>query len=138
MYEIGDDMLVLGAQRDRMALVQNQDLLNMAKLGRASTPIDLLSYSPQDGQPSVFFLRETPRQSILTVFNWTKDPRSQTVRLADLGLPADHAFTATNVLRSGSSRLVRDGSLEFRNQEPESVTVLKLIDNSILLILRAR
>ena len=36
MYEIGDDMLVLGVQRDRLALVENTDLLNMAKIGRAS------------------------------------------------------------------------------------------------------
>ena len=37
MYEIGDDMIVLGSQKDRLALVENTDLLNMAKIGRAST-----------------------------------------------------------------------------------------------------
>src|SRR4029077_20498093 len=44
MYEIGDDMVVLGSQKDRLALVENVDLLNVAKIGRASTPIDLLTY----------------------------------------------------------------------------------------------
>ena len=35
MYEIGDDMLVLGSEKDRLALVENRELLNMAKMGRA-------------------------------------------------------------------------------------------------------
>ena len=85
MYEIGDDMMVMGAQKDRLALVENEDLLNMAKLGRASTPVDLMTYEPEDEQPSIFFLRESPHQAILTVFNWTKSPRSHTLKLADLG-----------------------------------------------------
>jgi hypothetical protein len=131
MYEIGDDLTVLGAQPDRLALVQNADLLNMAKLGRASTPLDLLSYRPEDAQPSIFFLRETPRQSILTVFNWTKSPHSHLIPLAELGLPADHAYTATNVLRSGDSRPVRDGAVQVGDLQPESVLVLKLIDAAI-------
>jgi len=37
-------------------LVQNQDLIEMIKLGRASTPLDLMSYSPEDNQPSIFGL----------------------------------------------------------------------------------
>jgi hypothetical protein len=131
MYEIGDDMLVLGSHAERLALVENGDLLDMAKLGRASTPIDLLSYRAEDEQPSIFFLRESPRQSILTVFNWTKEARSHTVRLEELGLPPGHAFTATNVLRPRHSRPVVDGSIGLPNEEPESVTVLKLIDTSV-------
>ena len=49
MYEIGDDMLVLGSEKDRLALVENQELLNMAKVGQASTPLDLMTYAPEDG-----------------------------------------------------------------------------------------
>ena len=88
MYEIGDDLLVLGSEKDRLALVENRDLLNMAKAGRASTPVDLMTYEPEDGQPSIFLLRQSPRQSILTVFNWTDGPRSHSLSLTDLGLPA--------------------------------------------------
>ena len=40
MFEIGDDMLVLGSGKDRLALVENRELLNMAKVGRAHTPVD--------------------------------------------------------------------------------------------------
>ena len=71
MFEIGDDMLVLGSEKERMALVENRDLLNMAKVGRVHTPVDLMSYEPEDEQPSVFFLRQSNRQSMLTIFNWT-------------------------------------------------------------------
>jgi hypothetical protein len=69
MYEIRDDMLVLGSQRDRLTLVENTDLLNMAKIGRASTPLDLMTYAPDDQHPSIFFVPESPHQAILTVFN---------------------------------------------------------------------
>ena len=69
-------------------LLGNRDLIDMVKLGKASLPIDLMSYAAADQQPSIFYLRESDRQSILTVFNWTDGPRTHTVRLADLGLAA--------------------------------------------------
>jgi hypothetical protein len=131
MYEIGDDLPTLGSQPDRLALAQNQDLLDMAKLGRASIPIDLLSYPAEDEQPSVFFLKESARQSILTVFNWTSKPRSRTLRLTDLGLSPGHTFKATNVLRAGESARVSGGTIELANQPPESVTVLKLVASDV-------
>ena len=46
MFEIGDDLPTLGASPERLSLVKNVDLLDMAKLGRASTPIDLMTYAP--------------------------------------------------------------------------------------------
>jgi alpha-galactosidase len=131
MYEIGDDLPTLGSQSERLALVQNQDLLNMAKLGRASTPIDLLSYRPEDEQPSVFFLKETERQSILTVFNWTRGARSRTLTLAELGLPAGHAFKADNVLQDAAAVHLTRSFIELPNQPPESVIVLKLTDDNV-------
>jgi alpha-galactosidase len=132
MYEIGDDMTILGAAKDRLALVENKDLLRMAKWGHASTPVDLLSYAPEDEQPSIFLLREGPRQAILTVFNWTKSPRSHTLRLADLGLPADHSYSATDVLNPGASVTIANGSVQIKDEPAESVQVLKLIDQNVL------
>jgi hypothetical protein len=131
MYEIGDDMLVLGSQKDRLALVENKDLLNMAKVGRASTPLDLMTYEPDDEQPSIFFLQESPHQAILTVFNWTKTSRSHTLKLADLGLPAEHTFTALDVLNQNAPVGVKGGTVQIENQPPESVQVIKLIDNNV-------
>jgi len=131
MYEIGDNMLVLASQKDRLALVENTDLLNMAKIGRASTPLDLMTYEPEDEQPSIFFLQESPRQSILTVFNWTKASRSHTLSLADLGLPVKHTFAASDVLNQNAPITLVGGTLRLENQVPESVRVIKLIDGNV-------
>jgi alpha-galactosidase len=131
MYEIGDDMMVMGAEKDRLALVENEDLLNMAKVGHASTPIDLMTYEREDEQPSIFFLRESPHQAILTVFNWTKSPRSHTLRLADLGLPSDHSFTALDVLSRGAPVPLAGSAARIENQAPESVRIVKIIDDNV-------
>jgi alpha-galactosidase len=130
MYEIGDDMLLMGSQKDRLALIENQDLLNMPKLGRASTPVDLMTYEPGDEQPSIFFLRESPHQAILTIFNWTKSPRSHTLKLADLGLPSDHSFAASDVLNQNAPVPLVGGAAQIENQ-PESVRVIKIVDNNV-------
>ena len=131
MYEIGDDMLVLGSEKDRLALVENRELLNMAKVGQASTPLDLMTYEPEDEQPSIFMLREDQRQAILTVFNWTNTVRSHTLSLGDLGLPAGHTFAATDLLNQNESVTHRDGAIQLENQPPQSVRVIKLIDTSV-------
>ncbi|HEY2340997.1 MAG TPA: PKD domain-containing protein, partial [Steroidobacteraceae bacterium] len=131
MYEIGDDLPTLGSQQERLALAQNQDLLNMAKLGRASTPIDLLSYRPEDEQPSIFFLKESARQSILTVFNWTREARSHSLTFGELGLPAGHTFKTDNVLQATSAVHVTRSSIELPEQPPESVIVLRLTDEGV-------
>ncbi len=131
MYEIGDDMLVLGSQKDRLALVENADLLDMAKIGQASTPLDLMTYEPEDDQPSIFFLRESPRQAILTVFNWTKTTRTHTLKLVELGLPANHTFAATDVLKPDAQVALAGGTVKIENQLPESVRVIKLIDSKV-------
>ncbi|MGC1645146.1 MAG: PKD domain-containing protein, partial [Candidatus Sulfotelmatobacter sp.] len=131
MYEIGDDMPVLGSEKDRLALVENRELLNIAKVGRASTPLDLMTYEPEDGQPSTFFLREDQRQAILTVFNWTNTVRSHTLRLTDLGLPAGHRFVATDVLNQNETVTLGDGAVGLENQPSQSVRVIKLIDTSV-------
>ena len=130
MYEIGDDMVLLGSEKDRLALVENRDLLNMVKIGAASTPIDLLSFAPEDEQPSIFFLPEDARQSILTIFNWTKQARSHDFSLTDLGLPLDHSFSASDVLKQ-SPVSVKNGRIQIQDQAPESVKVIKIIDETM-------
>jgi hypothetical protein len=129
MFEIGDDLPTLGASPERVALVKNPDLLDMAKLGRASFPFDLMTYRPEDKMPSVFLLKETPRQQIFTVFNWTEEPHSHTFGLADLGLKASGSYSATDVLRGGA--LPIDGGALTFTLPPHSVRMLKLIDGSI-------
>jgi len=131
MYEIGDDLLVLDSEKDRLALVENRDLLSMSKAGRASTPVDLMTYDPEDEQPSLFVLRESPRQSILTVFNWTDKPRSRSLSLGDLGLPVSSTMVASAVLGSNTTFALEGGAIRIENQSPQSATVIKLVDTTV-------
>jgi hypothetical protein len=129
MFEIGDDLPTLGSSPERLALVKNQDMLDMARLGRASFPVDLMTYRPEDKQPSIFLLKETPRQQILTVFNWTTEPRNHKLALADLGLKVSSSYTATDVLRGGAVP-IETGAISF-TLPPQSVRMIKLIDTSV-------
>jgi len=131
MYEIGDDLPTLGADADRMALVKNQDLFNMSRLGKASRPLDLMSYTPEDGMPSIFLLNESKRQWILTVFNWTEKRTEHNFDLGrDLGLRLHGHNQVADVLDPTATpqNNAETVSLEL---PPHSVKVLKIVDSSI-------
>jgi alpha-galactosidase len=131
MYEIGDDLPKLGRDAERMALVKNEDLRNMSRLGKSSRPIDLMSYAPEDGQPSTFFLQESKRTAMLTVFNWTDHPRQRTIELArDLGLQLQGHNQVFDVLDSASAAQNNVDALALE-LPAHSVKVLKIIDSSI-------
>src|SRR6185437_13643305 len=89
-----------------------------------------MSYSAADGQPSVFFLPESARQSILTVFNWTEGPTHHVIRLADLGLHAADSYVLTDVLNSGATVHASAGTVRL-DLPPHSVRVLKIIDHTV-------
>jgi alpha-galactosidase len=129
MFEIGDDLPALGASPQRLALVRNSDLLDMARLGRSSVPLDLMTYREEDKQPSVFLLKEDNRQWILTIFNWTEEPRSHSIAFEDLGIKPNRSFTASDVLRGGMLP-IRDGRMAI-DQPAHSVRMIKLINNSV-------
>jgi hypothetical protein len=131
MYEIGDDLPTLGADADRMALVKNEDLFNMARLGRASRPLDLMSYTPEDEMPGVFLLQESKRQAILTVFNWAEKPTEHSFHLArDLGLQVHGHNQVSSVLSPDEAAKENQDTASFQ-LPPHSVKVLKIIDTSI-------
>ena len=94
------------------------------KLSRASVPLDLMSYAAEDEQPSVFFLRESPRQSMLTVFNWTDRARPRKLSYADLRLPPDRRYEVRDILANQPAALAFD-------QPPHSVRMLSIVDSSI-------
>lgn len=130
MYEIGDDLPTLGSEADRLALVRNRDLMNMARLGHSSVPLDLMSYSPEDGMPSIFLLRESKRQSMLTVFNWTEKPRQHKFDLdGDLGLQVrghNQVFDVFDANQIGTNLDTVEMTLP-----PHSVRVMKIVDTSV-------
>ena len=131
MYEIGDDLPTLGADADRVALVENADLLQIAKLGRAAVPVDLLSYSAEDKEPSVVLLKEDKRQAMLAVFNWTGEPRSHSFTLSGLKFSAGHPYELYDVL-NGNQRIALDGeTLRLDKQPGRSVRLIKIIDGSV-------
>jgi hypothetical protein len=126
MFEIGDALPSLSKAPERLALIQNQDMIHLIRLGRASVPLDLMSFAAEDEQPSVFFLKEDHRQSILTVFNWTDKERDRSVDLTTAGLPATGQYAVTDVLDNREIP-ASAGVLAF-HQSPHSVRVLKIID----------
>jgi len=131
MFEIGDDLPTLGAQPERLKLVNNKDLLDMVRLGRAAKPIDLMTYRDEDEQPSIFFLREDDRQSMLVVFNWTASPRSHKFDLAELGFAGKIDATATDVFHREQTLKIENGILNIQAQAPRSVRVLKILNNAV-------
>jgi hypothetical protein len=130
MFEIGDDLPTLGEDADRVALVKNLDLLDVARLGRASTPLDLMNYASEDLQPSMFLLHEDPRQSIVTIFNWTEASRSHVLSRAELGLADKGKFSVTDVFTSHAPAQSLRNALSV-TLPAHSVRVLKVIRTDI-------
>jgi alpha-galactosidase len=130
LYEIGDDLPTLGEAADRVALVENRDLLDMARLGHASIPLDLMTYEIADLQPSLFLLKQTNRQSIISVFNWSETPRHHSLTRAMLQLDPKADYTVSEVLvKNGDSNSLA-GALDVQ-QPPHSVRIFKIVNNSI-------
>ena len=129
LFEIGDDLPTLWKSPDRLAWLKNRDLLDMVHLGRAATPVDLLTYEKDDLEPSIFVLKESNHQTIVAIFNWTESPRSHDLLLAQLGLSEDHTYDSIEVLdpSGSSSRIQRTLHV---TQPPHSVRLIKLLDNS--------
>jgi alpha-galactosidase len=131
MFEIGDDLPTLGADPERLGLVKNSDLLDMVRLGRAAIPVDLMNYRPQDAQPSVFFLKEDARQSMLAVFNWTDGTRSHVLPLRTLGYAVTEDVRGLDVFRPERKVQISEGALTIRDQAPQSVRLIKLVNLSV-------
>src|SRR6267142_3130049 len=68
----------------------SRDLIEMAKLGRGSKPLDLMSHSPEDNQPSIIGIAEDDRQGLRAILNWTEKRRSQSIQLSGLGAAPLH------------------------------------------------
>ncbi len=138
MFEVGDDLPMLGSEPERAAYARNTDLLAMYKYGHAATPVDLMSYDEADEQPSVFVLHEGTRQTMLAVFNWTDQPRSHVITTAQLGLAADGKYAAIDALHGNTPAPesgVAFGSLaaltQLKNQPPHSVRLIKILNVGI-------
>lgn len=86
--------------------------------------------------PSTFFLRESKRQSVLTVFNWTDKPRSRQFSFADLGLAGSNdgsnggsKYDVTDMLENQG--IGRKSSALALDLPPHSARMVKILDASI-------
>ncbi len=131
MFKIGDNLVLLSKEAARLALLKNAALLQMVRFGRAATPIDVMSYRPQDERPSVFLLHENTRQTMLAVFNWTEQRRSHEFTLADLGLLVGGFYQAFDALNHESPMPLTAGILQLQEQPPHSVRLIKIIETSV-------
>ncbi len=135
MFEIGDDLPTLYLDSSRMALLENRDLLNMTRLGLAAKPLDLMSYAPEDEMPSIFLLKESKRQSILAVFNWTEKERTHELGLADvLAEPGLGKHNIVSDVFSGGkaeSQVAENQASLSLKLPPHSVRLLKIVDTSL-------
>jgi hypothetical protein len=130
MFELGDDLPTLGASQDRLSLVKNADVIDMARLGRSSTPTDLMTYAASDVQPSIFLLKEDTRQSMLTVFNWSDGELKRAIDLTKLGLKETGSYQITEVFGDQSCCNFSSATINL-NQPAHSVRMFKLIDNAV-------
>lgn len=133
MLEIGDDLPTLEGHPNRIALIKNQNLIDMVRLGRASIPIDLMDYRESDLQPSVFLLNESQRQKILTVFNWTDNPVERAIDLPKIGISNAPHLSAVDIL-TGKQCMPDAAGLLHLMLPARSVQVVKIIDNSTPII----
>ncbi len=131
MYDIGDDLPTLASTPNRLALVENTNLLRMVELRRAATPLDLMTFPRQDGMPSEYFLKEDARQSMLAVFNWTEVTRSHTLTLNALGLSPGGHYEVYDALHADAPVALESGSISVARQPPHSVRLIKIIDTSV-------
>ena len=131
MYEIGDDLPTLASTPRRLALVENKNLLQMVKLRRAATPLDLMSFTLQDGMPSEYLLKEDTRQTMLAVFNWTEVPRTHTLAFSTLGLSPTGHYDAYDALNADAPVALGNGSISIAHQPPHSVRLIKIINRSV-------
>src|SRR5437773_7875739 len=127
MYEIGDDLPTLGGDPQRLALFQNQDMIEMIKLGRASKPVDLMSYPPEDNQPSVFWVEEDHRQGMLTIFNWTDQRHPRSIEFSNLGLQASNKYAISDVF-DGKTVATPNPNSVVVDLPPHSARLLKVVN----------
>jgi hypothetical protein len=102
MYQIGDDLPTLLRDADRRALVENTELIRMARWGHAARPLDLMTYPAEQGRASVYVLPEGPRRAIVTLFNWSDGAWKRELAQPRFGLPPGE-YRVSDVLEPGAS-----------------------------------
>jgi len=93
--------------------------------------MDLMSFRAEDEQPSVFVLQQDRRYSVVAVFNWTKQPRSHRLGLAELGIQMKGPVTAYDIFDRSRTVELQGDKLVLENEPPHSVRMIRLADTSV-------
>jgi alpha-galactosidase len=128
MFEVGDDLPALGKEPERLALLTNPELLKLMRLSHSSTPLDLMSYAKEDLQPSLFWIRESDRQGLLAIFNWSESDRSHEIPLDRLGL-SGHTWKADEIFAAGG--VAMHGHAVTAAQPAHSVRLIRLTNEAV-------
>jgi alpha-galactosidase len=92
--------------------------------------VDLMTYEPEDLQPSIFLLKEDARQTMLTIFNWTEHTRTHSIMFSNLGLARQEQYAVSDVLDGGKNLPFAKAAIEI-TQPAHSVRVLKIVDRTV-------
>ncbi|CAM4325699.1 hypothetical protein FHS16_000858 [Paenibacillus endophyticus] len=84
---------------DRMAILQNEGILDLVKKGNAAKPVRMTNfYHKLEHSPSAIYLTDTNGDRIVGLSNWDMNNASSvTVSFSDLGLSSSTAFTLTEI-----------------------------------------
>jgi PKD repeat protein len=85
-----------------------------------------MTYAAEDLQPSIFLLHEDPRQSVVTIFNWTEGTRTHSLSRAELGLAEQGSYTVTDVFTPQAAAQPVGGAINA-TLPSHSVRVFKII-----------
>jgi alpha-galactosidase len=89
-----------------------------------------MTYAPEDELPSIFFLQESKRQSILTIFNWTEATRSHQLTGKDLGLDPACNYEITELLDPGSATQMLGEAIKTE-QPAHSVRMFRIVNGCV-------
>lgn len=127
MFEDGDDLPALGTEAERIALLTNPELVKLVRLQRSAIPLDLMSYASEDLQPSLFWIRESQRQGVLAVFNWSDTTKPHSVPLQRLGISG--AWKAEEIFSASGVR--EEAALLHIEQPGHSVRLIRLVNTEV-------
>ncbi|MBM7566227.1 discoidin domain-containing protein [Paenibacillus sacheonensis] len=123
---IGDNVPFLS--EDRMSLLQNEELLDIAANGRAAKPVAMTSfYHKGEHAPSVAYKAGDRGETYVSLSNWdAKNEATISVKLTDLGLNGSANYALTEVY---SGRGLGKAKGQFAYTLPPSGTAIIKVTN---------
>ncbi|WP_139993803.1 discoidin domain-containing protein [Paenibacillus paridis] len=94
---IGDNVPFIS--EDRMAILQNEGLLDLVKKGKAAKPVKMSNfYHKLEHSPIALYLTDTNGDRVVGLSNWDmNNPASVSLSFSDLGLSATTNYTLTEI-----------------------------------------